>query len=91
MIPVIDPLTGMVTLQERPETTTRGSRGFSRLYATTGLSTPATGTDGELFYDTDDGILYVFANGIWNAISGGGAPSTAGQAIGLLLALTKAA
>lgn len=69
----IDPLTGMPIFVEDSKVSVRGG-GVSRLMATIGLSTPATGIDGQLFYDTDDGILYVYANGTWNAISGGTPP-----------------
>lgn len=37
-----------------------------------GITVPSNGSDGDIFYDTDDAILYVYANGMWNAISGGG-------------------
>lgn len=48
----------------------------SQSFATVGTDLPATGQDGQLFYDTDDALLYVYANGTWNVISGGGAVGT---------------
>lgn len=43
----------------------------NRIGAGTGTALPATGSDGDIFYDTDDAVLYIWANNMWNAISGG--------------------
>jgi len=37
----------------------------------TGTTVPGSGTEGEIFFDTDDAILYVYVSGVWTAISGG--------------------
>jgi hypothetical protein len=52
-----------------------GSSASSPLYARVqiGIETPASGYEGDMFFDTDDSILYVYAGGTWVAISGGGA------------------
>lgn len=92
MIPEIDPLTGMFKLVEKPQVSARGG-GIARLFAGVGTEHPTAGVDGQLFYDTDDAILYVYANGIWNSISGGGPPvSHAGEMIGAgpMFGLTRA-
>lgn len=44
-------------------------------YTGVGTSLPGSGVDGEMFYDSDDNILYVWANNQWNAISGGSTPT----------------
>lgn len=36
---------------------------------------PVSGTDGQIWLDTDDNQLYIYVSGAWVAISGGGAPS----------------
>ena len=57
----------------------------STVGAGTGTSLPATGNNGDIFYDTDDGVLYIWANGMWNAISGGGTTDPGADIFGLLL------
>lgn len=76
---IFDPLLGRLrtddtTTIEKTETIVRGGVSSAAAGASvqTGITLPATGTDGDIFYDSDDGILYVYANGMWNAISGGG-------------------
>lgn len=37
----------------------------------TGTSLPSGGSDGDIFYDTDDNILYVYYGGSWNSTGSG--------------------
>lgn len=78
---IYDPYLGRVRLQDEPiqEVVSRGGGTVinnSALYAEVGLTLPDSGYDGQIFYDTDDAILYVWANNTWNAISGGSPPAT---------------
>jgi hypothetical protein len=52
----------------------RGGGGTASNGATAIVQADApTGSQGQLWLDTDDNTLYVFVNGSWVAISGGGA------------------
>ena len=35
-------------------------------------SEPSGGTEGDMYYNTSDSTLYIYASGAWAAISGGG-------------------
>lgn len=37
-----------------------------------GTSVPIGGSEGDLFYDTDDNILYVYSSGSWHSVGSGG-------------------
>lgn len=76
MYPQIDPLTGMVTLVKRENRVAVGGGKGIATGSSIGTSNPASGTNGQLFYNTTNSTLYVWANGSWNAISGGGTPPT---------------
>lgn len=47
----------------------------SVLLPPTGPSLPLSGADGELFYNTSDDMLYVYANGGWIVLMSGATPS----------------
>jgi hypothetical protein len=66
------------TADKRPTGGGSSASGSTYARALSGTDVPADGYDGDMFYDTDDGILYIYANGQWNAISGGGAPTVDG-------------
>lgn len=84
MIGKFDPLLGRLrtedtkTIEKTERITNRVSGGASQ-QVSVGLTLPATGVDGDVFYDTDDATLYVWANGMWNAISGGGGVAPGGS------------
>lgn len=76
---VFDPLLGRLRSVDAPKVNPGGGTITNQttnllVGAGTGISLPATGNDGDIFYDTDDGVLYIWANGMWNAISGGSTP-----------------
>lgn len=48
--------------------------GSSELYKGALSAAPSNPATGWMYYDTDDGSLYVYAGGVWNPISGGTPP-----------------
>ena len=39
---------------------------------------PASGNQGDMWLDTDDNQLYIYVDGVWTAIAGGGGAPTGG-------------
>lgn len=73
MIPQIDPLTGMVTLQKRDKRRISVARA-GEVALTTGTSTPNPATT-PFFYNTSNSTLYVRVGTSYVAISGGTPPT----------------
>lgn len=79
MILSVDPFSGKPMLLPRQKSGGGSSAGGGgQLFALVGTSLPSSGNEGQLYFDTGTTTLYVFANGSWVAISGGGGGTTTG-------------
>lgn len=68
----VDPSSGKILLLPRPQTGGGGSAGGGgrQSFANIGTSDPATGADGDLFYNTAEGTLKIWITSEWVSIGG---------------------